>query len=222
MRRARSQVDADGATVTTRSRNDGMSVHGTARSRPGGTTTTGPSPSSAAAPPSNEDSSLAPLCFSTSSSPGCGRPWAMRRSTKRFIWTSRSGTLPTVCSRTRRPATTIACSTLSTVDELDQRVPAELVEELVQVELAFPGLVAARRPARAGLDRRLEPPPLALEGVPARGGHLGRPRGAGSRRAALPVRPLAPCLRGAVCSGRPARSLAIARSRTAAGGRRHA
>ena len=115
MRRARSQVDADGATVTTRSRNDGMSVHGTARSRPGGTTTTGPSPSSAAASPSNEASSAAPLCFSASSSPGCGRPRVMRRSTKRFIWTSRSGTLPTVCRRTRRSATTTACSTLSTV-----------------------------------------------------------------------------------------------------------
>ena len=115
MRRARSQVDADGATVTTRSRNDGMSVHGTARSRPGGITTIGPSPSSAAASSSNEASSAAPLCFSASSSPGCGRPRARRRSTKRFIWTSRSGTLPTVCRRTRRPATTTTCSTLSTV-----------------------------------------------------------------------------------------------------------
>ena len=52
-------------------------------------------------------------------------------------------------------------------DELDQRGRAELVEELVQVELAFPGLVAAGQPARAGLDRRLEPPPLPLQGVPA-------------------------------------------------------
>jgi hypothetical protein len=42
-----------------------------------------------------------------------------------------------------------------------------LVEELVQIELAFPALVAAGQPARAGLDRRLEPPPLALQGVPA-------------------------------------------------------
>ena len=60
-------------------------------------------------------------------------------------------------------------------DELDQRGRAELVEELVQVELAFPGLVAAGQPARTGLDGRLEPPPLALQGIPARGGHLGIP-----------------------------------------------
>ena len=115
MRRARSQADADGATVTTRSRNDGMRVHGTARNRAGGITTTGPSPSPAAAPPSSAASSAAPLYFSPISSPGCRRPWARRRSTKRFSWTSRSGTLPTVCRRTRRSATTTTCRTPSTV-----------------------------------------------------------------------------------------------------------
>ena len=52
-------------------------------------------------------------------------------------------------------------------DELDQRGRAELVKEFVQVELAFPRLVAAGQPAGAGLDCLLEPPPLALQGVPA-------------------------------------------------------
>ena len=42
--RARSQARADGATLTARSRSAGSSAHGTACSRPGGTTTTGPSP----------------------------------------------------------------------------------------------------------------------------------------------------------------------------------
>ena len=60
-------------------------------------------------------------------------------------------------------------------DELDQRARAELVDELIEVKLAFPGLVAAGLPARVSLDGRFQPPPLALESVPARGGHLGLP-----------------------------------------------
>ena len=60
-------------------------------------------------------------------------------------------------------------------DELDQRGRAEFGEKLVQVELPFAGPLAAGQPARAGLDLRLEPPPLTFQGVPARGGHLGVP-----------------------------------------------
>jgi hypothetical protein len=60
-------------------------------------------------------------------------------------------------------------------DELDQRARAEFVDELIEAELAFPGLVAAGQPACASLDRGLEPASLALQGVSARGGHLGLP-----------------------------------------------
>jgi hypothetical protein len=58
------------------------------------------------------------------------------------------------------------------LDELDQPAVAELVEERVKVEFFCLPHAAARRPASAGLHRRLESSSLTLKGVPALGARL--------------------------------------------------
>ena len=120
---------------------------------------------------------------STARRPGEGGR-ARRRSRKRLIRTSCSGTPPTVCSRTRRSATVIACSTPSTsTSSISVRPPSSPQSTSRSNSPGFP-YTAARRPAGARLHRRLKPPPLTLEHVPAGGGHLARRQEPGHVRSA--------------------------------------
>ncbi len=171
--RARSQAAADGATLNTRSPSAGSSAHGMVCSRPGGTTTTGPSPRCRDG--RAEQRVLEPRPGRRPGWParcpgrrpaGCG-PGGAARSGRSRPPGSASSARPAVNWRTRPPPQASTCRTPSTSTISISWAGAELIEQIRRCSTAAgppaPALARGLRSAARARDRALEPQLLPLE-----------------------------------------------------------